>query len=430
MLALLPLLLAVPAALPQAQEPEKGFDQKNLQEMVDSILPEVARLRGRKFKHPVPAGVQTPDGFMEYAQGEFEEEGLDKIRALGVAYGLLGLMEPGRDLHKTISDLLRGQVGGYYDPKTKKFYMISTFNKGIMAEIIMSHELTHALDDQYYDLQKMVDKVKDDSDREFAVRAVVEGSGTSLMSLYAIKVLPARMGSMGAEEAAEMQKMMAEQTESLADVPPYLVITLALPYLEGNKFLVRNSSTLKAMSMVPSNDDLDRAFRHPPLSSEQILHFEKYWDPARRDDPTTVRLPDLSKELGDGWEMATSDTLGELGAFFLTADSIPDMASAAGQISGVFTNKASSGWDGDLFQLYRGPDDAALVVWASVWDTRKDRDEFAKALLRQGSERLPALVEVRQGDDGVVAFFASARDAALEPKLREALFRARPDWKE
>ncbi|MFQ5748782.1 MAG: hypothetical protein ACE5H3_04905, partial [Planctomycetota bacterium] len=84
----------------------------------------------------------------------------------------------------------------------------------------------------------------------------------------------------------------------------------------------------------------------------------------------------------------------------------------------------------DLFQLYQGPEGAALVLWASVWDTRKDRDEFAKALLRQGSERLPALVEVRQGDDAVVAFFASARDAALEPELRSALFRARPDWQE
>jgi hypothetical protein len=125
--------------------PGVPFDQESLDARVAEILPRVEKLRGMKFRHAVPAGLKSRDDFIEFAIADFEEEyGLEAIAATSEAYRLLGLIEPDMDLFKTTMDLLRAQVGGYYDPKTKRFYMIDTFKQGAMADIILAHELTHA----------------------------------------------------------------------------------------------------------------------------------------------------------------------------------------------------------------------------------------------------------------------------------------------
>ena len=354
------------------------FDQASLDERVAFIVPKVEELRGQDFNRHVPAAMQTPGQFIEFAMAEFESEyGMDSFEATSEAYRLLGLIEPELNLLETTLDLLRTQVGGYYDPKTKRFYMMNSFNQGAMADIILAHELTHALDDQRYDLQAMFAVAKGNADYEFAVRAVVEGSGTSLMNLFAIQGV---MKGWLTLDAASMNAMMAEQAESMQDAPPYLIITLALPYLEGNKLLTRKADTMVAAMAVPDPEDLKASFLSPPKSSEQVLHFEKYWDADQLDEPTILDLPDLSHELGDGWVLEDKNVLGELGCFIMTARQLPDLASAQGQIAGRWTNDAATGWDGDLYQSYLGPDGQRLLHWTSVWDTPDDAKEFAEAL--------------------------------------------------
>ncbi len=375
---LLSLTLLLAAALPPQQEaPQAGFDQATLQRKVDEILPRVARLRGKEFKKPVPAGVTTPDQFIQYAEADIHDEyGDEGLKDLGDAYILLGLIEPGSNLTQELLDLLRAQVGGYYDPKTKKFYMMSTFNEGGLADIIMAHELTHALDDQYYDLEGMYKRAHDlNSDAEFALRAVVEGSGTSLMNLYTFDGMKEGYLSF---DPQQIQEMMEMSKEGLDDLPPYLIMTMALPYLAGNKFLVRKQNLLAAAAAFPTPADLDHAFAHPPLSSEQVLHFQKYWDPEQRDDPKPVSLPDLSAALGPGWSLVDQDTIGELGCFVLTEEDLPDLTSAQGQ-TGAWTNEAASGWGGDDYQLYRNAGGDRVLLWASVWDRPQDREEFLDA---------------------------------------------------
>ncbi len=359
------------------------FNQKILDERVAFIIPKVEELRGQKFKHDVPAGMQTVEEFIDFAMKDFDEEyGLDKFAETAEAYRLLGLIDPELDLLQTTLDLLRSQVGGYYDPKTKSFYMIDSFKQGGMADIILAHELTHALDDQQYDLQKMMGVAKDNADYEFAVRSVAEGSGTSLMNLFALQGMLAGWISM---DAASMSAMMADQSDSIRDAPPYLIITLTLPYMEGNKLLTRETEAMTATMAVPKAEDLDYAFKNPPRSSEQVLHIEKYWQEDLRDEPTVLELPDRSADFGDGWVLQDQNVLGELGSFIMSAETLPDLATVQGQIAGRWTNEATSGWDGDLYQSYLGPDGERVLVWTSIWDSDADASEFYEAYYAQAS---------------------------------------------
>jgi hypothetical protein len=452
---LAPSLTSFPASY--LQDPitptPSGFDQASLDAKVAEILPRVEALRGWKFSHDVLAGVTTPDEFIEFAASEFESDyGLEKLEAMGIAYGMFGLIEPGLDLYQTYMDLLRGQVGGFYDPKTKKFYMMSTFNQGGFADIIMAHELTHALDDQRFKLDEMFENALGlNADAEFALRAVIEGSGTSLMNLYTIQGMLQGYLVMDPQETMDM---MNAATESLENAPAFLVMSLALPYLEGNKFLTKQSNILAASAMTPKNEDLDYAFKNPPTSSEQVLHPEKYWDEGQRDEPMEVRLPDFATALSAGdlhygiigiglvlalifmlilirrnrtlagvfcfgiigvsvymarggeWQILDHNTVGELGCFVMTAEELPDMATAEGQMSSMISD-ASSGWGGDSYTLLTAPNGGHLMIWASVWDSPEDCGEFVSAFHMMQDEN-EFVVQVDEYESAVVIAFADA----------------------
>ena len=419
-LPLLPLLLcacgdSAISTTPTTLVNPDGFGQRELQAAVDRILPRVEELRGWEFSSAVPAGVQSADQFMEFATKEFEEEyGLETFRARGEAYGLLGLVDPEEDFLDTFLELLRGQVGGYYDPKTKTFYMIDAFNRGALADIIMAHELTHALDDQRFDLAAMAEKVKGNSDAEFAMRSVAEGSGMSLMNLYTME--GAKQGWLDmAEMARQSMKMQSDQAAALQRAPQFLVITLALPYLEGNKFLAKTSNFMKAMQLKPTHEDLETAFKNPPRSSEQVLHPEKYWDPGKLDEPMPTQAEDLSTNLGAGWASADSDVLGELGCFVMTVEQIPNLGTMAGMAAPRVT-PASAGWGGDEYRYFRHVDGGKALLWEVDWDAEADAKEFLSALQTKQASN-PFLHSIRKKGNRVSVWFGDLKGVSAIAQL-------------
>ena len=393
------------------------FTQQLLDERVALILPRVEEIRGMNFQHEVPAGLQSADEFIEFAMDDFEQEyGMETFQAMAEAYRLLGLIDPELDLFETTMELLRGQVGGYYDPRTKRFYMIDSFGQGATADIILAHELTHALDDQHFDLQLLMEGAET-ADREFAVRAVVEGSGTSLMNLYAVR--GALSGWLELDPAAMMAEMEG-QADSLEAAPPYLVMSLALPYMEGNKFLTRKANMIEATMTPPTDADLRAAFARPPRSSEQVLHFEKYWDPEQADEPVPVSTDFVLATLGEGWKLEHSDTLGELACFVVTAEQLPDLTTAAGQMNGRWTNAAATGWGGDRYASCTGPGGARVLVWETVWDREADAVEFAVALKRDPAPKNIFLRAVDLDGKRVRAVYANPAGAAQVAALIDA----------
>jgi hypothetical protein len=274
----------------------------------------------------------------------------------------------------------------------------------------MAHELTHALDDQHYDIDGTLKKLGEDTDATLAFQAVVEGSGTNLMNQWF-------KGHLSEVSAEDLQRAQETTGNSLEDAPPYLWLPLLAVYLRGEGFLVHTGG-LNLLMKAADVKDVDRAFQSPPRSSEQILHPDKYWKDSKRDDPLHVTI-DTSR-LPSGWKVAGQDTLGELYLGLLTtpqADRKGLSANPLAVMSVKYTNKASEGWGGDRLVLLSNGDDRFLEL-VTAWDTQKDADEFADALDKKPG--VIPLVDAKQGSGSAFHAGATATDVeVVQPATAE-----------
>ncbi len=371
-------------------------------ERVKKIAAELEAMRGQKFAAEVGVETQSAEDFRKFVRGELDEELPQELAdRQSKALQAFGLVPLGYDLRKGYEDLLVSQAGAYYNPETKKFYVLMAGLPDIQLDSIILHELQHALQDQRFDLAKLLEKARaataDDADRASAVQFLVEGEATYVMLKYQLKkvgmdidkapadrqdlamkqvrdidrktlLVQARLSAPGGPEGAELKKAI----ESLKDVPPFLFLGLHDPYFKG-QYAVFKAFSEKGWAGV------DALFETPPTSTEQILHPEKLTG-AERDEPTKVDLPDLLPELGPGWKLVYANGMGEAGVLaFFDAHEVKDKA------------KLAAGWDGDRYALYEGPGGRTLLYWITEWDTNEDAQEFFEGLAKATFEgkRLP-----------------------------------------
>jgi hypothetical protein len=350
------------------------LSQAEAEAAVTAVLPELQKIRGFKFKEKVPVTVIDDAKAREYALARFKRLTPEaKIRSDQIAFRLLGIVPKELDILKSLLDVLEEQAGGFYDPGTKSFYLLDDMPKDMTA-LLTAHEMTHALEDQRYDIDGRLARVLDDDDASFALSALVEGSATLASGVYVANGIAS--GTLDVGRLSAMSD--AVKTERLNAMPAVLKRQLMGPYVLGMTFLTRGS--VEGLRDGFPKDDVDAAWARPPRSSEQILHPEKYWDAARRDDPKRVAIANPSRILGKGWTRAGAGVLGELTLGSLVGAVAPDPAELAAG-GGVWTNAAAAGWGGDRFELWtRG--EATVVLALTVWDTVKDATEFSAALQR------------------------------------------------
>lgn len=370
---MLPFLAALCLQAPAESPSDPAWTQAELEAVSETIRAQIEELRGMKFRSPVAVRLTDKPGFLDYAKKRMEAtESPEKLRRDEMVAKLLGFLPPTYDLQAEMLALLEDQVGGFYDPGSSTFYLMNTFT-GPVAKVILAHELTHALDDQHFDLDAQIRAVGDDTDALLALQAVVEGSGTGLMYQW-VRAHPREVS------ISDLTAAQSYGAEALADAPPYLWKPLLAAYLRGDGFLSRVASTNLFMKAAKT-EDVVRAFAAPPRSMEQILHPKKYWDPKLADEPMEVSID--TSALPEGWKLAGMDTLGELYLGMLTTPRAArqglDAGSAASVVSLAYTNEAAEGWGGDrLALLVRGDD--ALLQLVTAWDSPEDADEFAAAL--------------------------------------------------
>jgi len=378
--------------------------------VIEEVIPEVESIRGLAFKSDVPVEVVSDDQARAHILDRVDEFGMrEQLSRTQQAYRLLGLLPPDVDILEAFLAALREQAGGFYLPSTKSFYLLDDMPAGAVR-VLTAHELTHALEDQHFDLDKRLLEVMDDDDRLFARGAVHEGSATLLMTVYTTKAMLA-----GQLDLAAIQRYEQEFGSSggLEQLPPVLLRQLLGPYVLGPGFLARGGLAAVALNGFPV-EDTNRAFRDGPQSSEQILHPQKYWSDDDRDDPRPVDLGDAGSVLGRRWRKASEGVLGEISLAVMTgADTPTDAARLLLQGGRAWTNEAASGWGGDRWQLWR-KGRSAVALLLTVWDTEGDAREFAAALESND-------LAVRRRGDGVAVVAGDAR------KRTEALLGAMLD---
>jgi len=388
------LLLIVGCAVRQQEtttpdEPAELMTIEIARGVVDEVMPEVERLRGLEFKQPVPVEVVSDEDLRTYMSKRLDSlQSEEELRNGQRAYQLLGLLPESIDIVEIIMKALEEQAAGYYDPSTSSYYLIDDM-PAEMASILTAHELTHALEDQHFDLDSRIRDNLNDDDRIFAVSSVHEGSATLLMTQY----MTARL--LRGELSLEMltsPDLDITRAEALNELPPVLQRQLLGPYILGALFLVQGNMLAMAAQSFPV-EDVDHAYDNGPLSSEQILHAEKFWDPQERDDPKPVDLTGVGTLLGDGWQPVTRGVLGELVLAVMTGTDEPiDPQAAMLAGAAAWTNEAASGWGGDRWEMWER-DGRAVVLLSIRWDSPDDAQEFVDVI-----DGTPAFRWKRNGD--------------------------------
>ena len=402
------IVLAVLTTLLACRAPAgEKLTQPEAEAAVTAALPELEAIRGLTFKKKVPVKVVDDAEARAYALARFKRMTPDaKIAADTKAYQLLGLVPPGTDILATMLDVLEEQAGGFYDPQTKSFYLLDDMPR-MMTGPLTTHEMTHALEDQYYDIDGRIEKVLDDDDAAFAVAAVAEGSASLTMAVSMARAIAS--GKLDAQALSAMADSEAGRAEKLDAMPGVLRRQLLGPYVLGALFLSHGDLATTAGGYPQA--DAKAVWDKLPRSSEQILHPQKYWDPAKRDEPLAVTVPDCASVLGEGWARAGRGVLGELTIGGLVGASAPSSRDEKAMTSAaLWTVGAAAGWGGDRFELWKKGDEA-IVLLLTRWDTPGDATEFETAL-RASS---PALHARRSGT--TVAVVAGAAADKLEPLL-------------
>ena len=380
------------------------------------VLRETSEIRELEILRPVKSGAQSRVQIERMLVKKLDEQMQeDEMHSTELTLRKFGLVPEGFEYRPFIIKLLTEQVAGYYDAKAREFYLADWLElEG--QKPVMAHELTHALQDQHFGLQRFEKLPEGESDARLAAHSLIEGDATLAMMVYMARnplVALAFTRSLSAMGASS--RLFNESPRALRD-------TLIFPYEQGREWAteVYKRGGWKMVS---------GAFEKLPQSSEQILHPEKYF---ASEAPVKVTLPDLTDLLNEHrkllttnskrqttvqeetlpsrgmkskraksprtppiipprqgsrfpspskWKRVDYDVNGEW-SYFLILDQFLNSASES--------KRAAAGWAGDRYAVYEGPNSQLLLTHVSEWDTPNDAEEFFNSYVKRTALRYPS----------------------------------------
>jgi hypothetical protein len=374
----------------QQAAPARGESLEQVSERVGEVARGVERVRELEFDRLPRVRLV---GVEEATRDSLEE--LDhyvpppRQRIEERVLAMLGLLPPGVRLREVLGEALTEEVAGYYVPRTETMALVRGAGLGgLLAEVTLAHELTHALEDQRFDIEPH-GASGFLSDRAVADAALREGSATLAMVEYV-----ALTQGGGQELPPEVRRRLLEELDELAlpassGLPRYVREGLVFSYAAGAIFVSRLESQGGWAAV-------DRAFgEDAPVSSEQIMHPRKYEAGER---PVGVRLGGVRAALPPGARVVARGDLGE----FDTAQLLLD---ANGRRR---SEEAAAGWGGSAVEMWRVPGGGDVLVMAWAWDSARDAAEF-EAAVELSLDGLSGAGAVNGSNEGVVTVVLAPR---------------------
>ena len=343
---------------------------------VDRILQFVSRDTGLPIRHSVKRKLATRSQVEEYIVSRMkEDEDTQRLEQGSLVLQKFGLLPRDFDLRQYLLALLKEQVAGFYDAKTKTVYLLDWVEPE-QQKPVLAHELTHALQDQNFGLDQMSKNAKKNDptgleadERQEANQAVLEGQGMLVMMDYMLQPT-------GSSVADQPQLVDAMQAGLTAPGPDTVVFNRAPMFLQQELLFPYRFGTLFERDMLVASGK-QKAFaevlRHPPATTREIM--EPYTYPARTPIPP-LRPLDMD-HLASGYKKWDLSGVGEFDLFLL-------LNQYAG--TGVAKN-LSPAWRGGYYwagrMLKNGKDDRSptaadlAMVYVSRWDSAATARRFA-----------------------------------------------------
>src|SRR6202451_4497352 len=326
----------------------------------DEVLAQMSKILDLPIKEPLKKTLRSKQEVRDYLIREDKEDKNDAERyADDKTLEAFGLIPKGFPLDSFMLDVLTDQVAGLYDPKAKEFY-IADWIPADEQRTVMSHELTHALEDQSFHIDPWIKAARPNDDAELAREAVSEGSALAAMVDYTM-----RDQSVGVRDLPDVSLIIRsgavaemDKDPKLSKAPPYIRDELLFPYLAGTGF---SQQFLKAHS---GWKDLHLIFQNPPVSTQQIIHPDLYLSNVK---PEAVTLPDWKNLAPDDWKLLEENVLGEFG-----------FAEVLKQFLGQErADMTSSAWKGDRYAIFENAKTKnTSLVFSIVLDNHDDAARF------------------------------------------------------
>ena len=344
-----------------AAEPEADLDAT-----VAEISAFVSQVRQLPFERPVEVTLLAEEDFTARVREDALED-LDQLAETKAVLVALALLPDDIDLAEVLSSFLGDSVVGFYDPETDELVVRgATLTPYVRSTL--AHELTHALDDQHFELHRpALDDADDESGVGFA--ALVEGNAVSVQRAYE--------QTLSADERTRLQEEEAALAAGidLSKVPRVLPALIGFPYGVG-------PTVIDALLAEGGQRRVDEAFASPPLTSEQAIDPASWL--AGDAEPVQVTPPAADGEVFD------QGVVGMWGLVILLEEELGQRDAFA----------AADGWGGDWYVAWKDGDDTCVRTTV-VMDSDGDLGDLRIALEEWAAGRDRA--EVARGD-GEVTF--------------------------
>lgn len=345
---------------------------EDIAEVVLEIEAQVSQIRGLTLSEPVPRTLITPEELEDIVMGEFFVDYSDEdARQDVLILSLLGLLPSDYDLKNFYNELYSEQISGFYDSETKEIFIVKGTTFGGSEKITYAHEFTHALQDQTFRFDEGLnyneEACETDSERCAAIKSLIEGDAVFTEILW-FQTYATR------SDFKDIMETFEDYDSPILDnAPPYFQADLFFPYEKGFAFV-------EYLYNQGGYELVDAAYDNPPVSTEQILHPERYpWD-----QPRMVTLPNLEDNLSGDWILFDQNVMGEWYTYLILGQSYYETY----RIPQDQAESASAGWGGDAYVFYLNETtDEVVFILDTVWDTTDDAEEFFVTLIQYANNR-------------------------------------------
>jgi hypothetical protein len=347
---------------------------------IAEVADQVESVRGLAFDRPVNVEPITADEIDRRLRAYFDAYYPARLYARrSEAWQTIGALPSDVGYLEALDAYQQGQVLGFYNSQNEELVYTGDADLNRIEQFVLAHELTHAIDDQHFDLDRLDVMVQRcDEERFQAALGVVEGSANHFATQVLIRFPVPETGSIpGGDPAGE--------------VPPLIVEILAYPYTVGQRFA-------DALSDANGPSAIDDALRTFPTTTEQVLHPSKFPDEVGE----AVDVADFAPTFGPRWGDVDVMVVGEVWLKALLNLQLEDAVAAS----------AAAGWGGGTYRAWSDGEDVAVVM-STVWDTAKDAEEFSQALQRWAS-RADVLGIVLEADGNRVHAGFGSSEAVMD----------------